>query len=65
MSDEQNDQENDQPDANRQQEQAQIPTEPSQKNEIKKRKKSKPEFEGTAAHKALKQKILEIINGGK
>ena len=65
MQDEHNDQVNDQSDTNRQQEQAQIPTEQSEETDIQRSKKGNTDFNGIAAHKWLKQKIFDIINGGK
>lgn len=58
MQDEQHDQVNDESDTNRQQEQAQISTE---QTDIQKRKKDSKGFTGIAAHRSLKQKILDII----
>jgi hypothetical protein len=65
MQDKKNEQVNDEFDPNRQQEQAQVPTEQSEKTDILKSKKDGKGFTGIAAHKLLKQKILDILNGGK
>jgi len=65
MQDEQNDEENDPSETNRQPEAASIPTEQSEKTALPKSKKEKPKFTGIAAFQALKQKIFDIIDGGK
>lgn len=66
MQDEPQDQQpNDQSDANRQQEQAQIPTGQSEQADVQKIGKSEIDFQGIAAHRWLKKKIFDIINGGK
>jgi|GEM_PF-6821569 len=65
MQDEQNDEENDPSETNCQPEAASIPTEQSEKTTIPKSKKGKPKFTGISAFQALKQKMHDIINGGK
>ena len=65
MQDEKNEQANDESDPKRQQEQAGVPTEQSEKAGVKKRKKEGKGFTGIAAHQWLKQKIFDILNGGK
>jgi len=65
MQDEQNDQVNDESDTNCQPEQVQIPTEQDEQKDIQKRKKVWKGFTGIAAYQLLKQKMTDIINGGK
>ena len=65
MQDEKNEQVNAESDPKPQQEQAQVPTEHNKKTDVKKRKKEGKGFTGIAAHQWLKQKIFDILNGGK
>jgi hypothetical protein len=65
MQDKKNEQANDETDPKRQQEQAQVPPEQNEKTEVKKSKKARKGFTGIAAHQMLKQKIFDILNGGK
>ncbi|MCX6056751.1 MAG: hypothetical protein NTW69_01170 [Chloroflexi bacterium] len=65
MQDEKNEQVNAESDPKPQQEQAQVPTEHNEKTDVKKRKKEGKGFTGIAAHQWLKQKIFDILNGGK
>ena len=65
MQDEKNEQVKDESDPKPQEEQAQVPTDQSKKTDVKKRKKEGKGFTGIAAHQWLKQKIFDILNGGK
>ncbi len=65
MQDEKNEQVKDESDPKPQQEQAQVPTEHNEKTDVKKRKNKGKGFTGIAAHQWLKQKIFDILNGGK
>jgi hypothetical protein len=62
MQDEQNDPKQD---PSNQEEQENAPKEQSEQTDIQKRKKHKKGFTGTVAHQTLKQKIFDILNGGK
>lgn len=65
MQDEKNEQVNAESDPKPQQEQAQVPTEHNEKTDVKKSKYKGKGFTGIAAHQWLKQKIFDILNGGK
>ena len=65
MQDEKNEKVNDESDPNREKEQAQVPTKQGEKTDVKKSKKEGKGFTGIAAHQWLKQKIFDILNGGK
>jgi len=57
----------DQSDNTLQEEQVETSKEQDETTAVPKNKTAKkaPEFEGNAAHKALKKKILDILKGGK